>query len=52
MKPDGFDMLANFNFKGSGIVEIGEKLGFTRKQYGDAKADGVKEVLKRMEKVL
>ena len=52
LKPDGFDMLANFNFKGSGIVEIGEKLGFTRKQYGDAKADGVKEVLKRMEKVL
>ena len=52
LKPDGFDMIATFNFKGAGIVEIGEKLGFTRKQYGDAKADGVKEVLKRMEKVL
>ena len=52
LKPDGFDMLANFNFIGSGIVEIGEKLGFTRKQYGDAKDDGNKEVLKRMEKVL
>jgi hypothetical protein len=52
LKPDGFDMMGNFNFKGSGIVEIGEKLGFTRKQYGDAKDDGIKEVLKRMEKVL
>jgi len=52
LKPDGFDMIGNFNFKGSGIVEIGEKLGFTRKQYGDAKGDGIKEVLKRMEKVL
>ena len=52
LKPDGFDMIANFNFKGSGIVEIGEKLGFTRKQYGDAKDDANKEVLKRMEKVL
>ena len=52
LKPNGFDMMANFNFKGSGIVEIGEKLGFTRKQYGDAKGDANKEVLKRMEKVL
>jgi len=52
LKPDGFDMIATFNFKGSGIVEIGEKLGFTRKQYGEAKNDAVKEVLKRMEKVL
>ena len=32
LKPDGFDMIATFNFKGAGIVEIGEKLGFTRKQ--------------------
>ena len=32
LKPNGFDMIGNFNFKGSGIVEIGEKLGFTRKQ--------------------
>ena len=52
LNPDGFDMMANFNFKGSGIVEIGEKLGFTRKQFGDAKGDGINEVLKRMEKVL
>jgi len=52
LKPDGFDMIATFNFKGSGIVEIGEKVGFTRKQYGDAKDDANKEVLKRMEKVL
>lgn len=52
LKPDGFDMIATFNFKGAGIVEIGEKLGFTRKQYGEAKNDAVKEVLKRMEKVL
>ena len=52
LKPNGSDMIGNFNFKGSGIVEIGEKLGFTRKQYGDAKDDANKEVLKRMEKVL
>ena len=52
LKPDGFDMLANFNFKGIGIVEIGEKLGFTRKQYGDAKGDGIKQVFKRMENAL
>ena len=52
LKPNGFDMIGNFNFKGSGIVDIGEKLGFTRKQYGDAKDDANKEVLKRMEKVL
>ena len=52
LKPNGFDMMGNFNFKGSGIVEIGEKLGFTRKQYGEAKDDANKEVLKKMEKVL
>jgi hypothetical protein len=52
LKPDGFDLMAKFNFKGSHIVEIGEKLGFTSKQYVDAKGDGIKEVLKRMEKVL
>ena len=52
LKPDGFDMIATFNFKGAGIVEIGEKLGFTRKQYGEAKNDAIKEVLKRMEKAL
>ena len=27
LKPDGFDMLANFNFKGSGIAQIGESSG-------------------------
>jgi hypothetical protein len=26
---DGFDLLAKFNFKGGGIVEIGEKLGLS-----------------------
>jgi hypothetical protein len=52
LKPDGFGMMGNFNFKGSGIVEIGEKLGFTREQYTAAKGDGIKEVLKRMEKTL
>jgi hypothetical protein len=52
LKPDGFDMIATFNFKGAGIVEIGEKLGFTRKQYGEAKNDAIKEVLNRMEKAL
>ena len=52
LNPGGFDMMATFNFKGSGIVEIGEKLGFTREEYGKAKADGIKEVLKRMKGAL
>jgi len=45
---DGFDLIAKFNFKASSIVEIGEKLGFTRTQYIAAKNDGIREVLKRM----
>jgi hypothetical protein len=45
---DGFDLIAKFNFKASSIVEIGEKLGFTRAEYIAAKGDGIREVLKRM----
>jgi len=52
LKPDGFDLMAKFNFKGGGTVEIGERLGFSRTDYGNAKGNGIKEVLKRMEKVL
>jgi hypothetical protein len=49
---DGFDLLAKFNFKGGGIVEIGEKLGLSKKQYGDLKGGGPEEVLKRINKLL
>jgi hypothetical protein len=49
---DGFDLIAKFNFKGSSIVEIGEKLQFSRAQYVAAKNDGIREVLKRMEKAM
>jgi hypothetical protein len=49
---DGFDLIAKFNFKASSIVEIGEKLGFTRTQYVAAKNDGIREVLKRMEQAM
>jgi hypothetical protein len=49
---DGFDLIAKFNFKGTGVIEIGEKLGFTRKQFSDSKGRGTREVLKRMDKVL
>jgi hypothetical protein len=49
---DGFDLIAKFNFKASTIVEIGEKLGFTRAQYVAAKNDGIREVLKRMEQAM
>jgi hypothetical protein len=49
---DGFDLIATFNFKGTGVIEIGEKLGFTRKQFSDSKGRGTREVMKRMDKVL
>jgi hypothetical protein len=49
---DGFDLLAKFNFKGGGIVEIGKKLGLSEKQYGELKGGGPKEVLKRMNDLL
>ncbi len=52
LKPDGFDLMANFNFKGTHVIEIGEKLGYTRKQFGDSKGAGIKEVMKRMAKAL
>lgn len=49
---DGFDLIARLNFKGTGIIEIGEKLGFTSKQFSAAEGGGIREVLKRMEKAL
>lgn len=49
---DGFDLIAKFNFQGTGIIEIGEKLGFTRKQFSDSQGGGIREVLKRMEKAM
>jgi hypothetical protein len=49
---DGFDLIAKFNFKGSSIVEIGEKLGFTRDQYVAAREKGIREVMKRMEQAM
>ena len=48
----GFDLVARFNFKGGGLVEIGNKLGLSTKQYGDLKMEGPKEVLKRINKLL
>jgi hypothetical protein len=49
---DGFDLIAKFNFKGTGVIEIGQKLGFTSKQFGASQGGGIREVLKRMEKAL
>jgi len=49
---DGFDLIAKFNFQGGAVVEIGEKLGFTSKQFSDSQGRGIREVLKRMEKAL
>jgi hypothetical protein len=49
---DGFDLLAKFNFQGGAVVEIGEKLGFTSKQFSASQGRGIREVLKRMEKAL
>lgn len=48
---DGFDVLAKFNFKGA-IVEVGNKLGLSTKQYGDLKGGGPKEIFKRMNALL
>ena len=46
----GFDLIATFNFKGTGVIEIGEKLGYTKKQFGAAKGNGTTEVLKLLDK--
>ena len=48
----GFDLVAKFNFKGAAVVEIGNKLGLSTKQYGDLKGEGLKEVLKRINSLL
>lgn len=49
---NGFDLMAKLNFKGAALVEIGDKLGLTTKQYADLKTDGAVEVLRRMNKLL
>lgn len=49
---DGFDLAAKFNFRGASIVEIGNKLGLSKKQYGDLKGGGPKEIFKRMNDLL
>ncbi len=51
-KSEGFDLIAKFNFKSTGIVEIGEKLGFTKQQYAAAKGDAIRQVLKKMEQAM
>jgi hypothetical protein len=50
--PDGLDLIAKFNFKGIGIPEIGEKLGYTNKQFNESKGKGISDVLKLMDKAL
>jgi len=52
---DGFDLVAKFNFIDSGLlflIEIGNKLGLSKKQYADLKGGGPKEVFKRMNDLL
>jgi len=49
---DGFDLIAKFNFMGTGVIEIGQKLGFTSKQFSASQGGGIREVLKRIEKAL
>jgi hypothetical protein len=48
---DGFDVMARFNFKYA-IVEIGNRLGLSTKQYGDLKGGGPKEVFRRLNDLL
>jgi hypothetical protein len=43
--------LAKFNFGGE-IVELGEKLGYTREQFIAARGQGILEVLKLMNNAL
>jgi len=49
---NGFDLVATFNFKGGAIVEMGEKLGYTKKQFDESNGKGLREVLKRMGKAM
>jgi hypothetical protein len=48
---DGFDLMANFNFKGN-IIEIGKRWGFTSKQFGADPGKVIREVLAKMEKAM
>jgi Domain of unknown function (DUF4157) len=52
LDPGGFDLIARLNFKGDGIIQIGEKLQFSQKQFIDARSNAIPEVLKRMAQVL
>lgn len=49
---NGFDLMAKFNFKGAGLIEIGNQLGLTTQQYSQLQAGAGKEVLRRMSKLL
>jgi hypothetical protein len=48
---DGFDLMAKFNFKGN-IIEIGQKWGFTSKQFGVDPGKFIKDVLNRMKQAI
>ena len=50
--PNGFDLMAKFNFKGAGLIEIGNQLGLTTQEYTRLQAGAGKEVLRRMNKLL
>ena len=55
MSDYGVDLVAKFNFIDSGLlflIEIGNKLGLSKKQYGDLRGEGPKEVFKRMNNLL
>ena len=51
LKPLGFDVLANFNFKYD-IVALANKLGISTKQFADFKAGAKTEVFKRLNALL
>jgi Domain of unknown function (DUF4157) len=51
LKPLGFDVLANFNFKYN-IIALANKLGITTKQFADFRAGAKTEVFKRLNALL
>ena len=51
LKPLGFDVLANFNFKYN-IVALANESGITTRQFADFKAGAKTEVFKRLNALL
>jgi len=49
---DGFDLIAKFNFQGTGILEIGKKLGYTDKQASAAPAKIIPDVMRLMDQAI